>query len=477
MQQLGVRRAQLRLEALHLALRLGVQAPQYLARVRKAPAVLQALQRKPLCLDVRRALPQDRQQLALAAVPHRMHNGEGELALGQVLTEPLVRLQRRILQVRVVVADLEEQPNQVDERHEVGRRRAAPCAHELDRDAKQTARLVDDHLDVLFLGGAHEILTPVQVHALPTVQAYQLLDHHRMHFGRRLGQCAEHLEVDVVGRIQRLRYAIDRMCRRRAATQRRVILDVVHQQTGRVQAAHHVCHARKRVWCERQPDAERVDELRADLLARVLIQVAVRLEHLTLLCIRPCAVPTQTLQHRVAPRCVVRCPVRAACSAALLHGAKITWLSFDDEMSHSLFDTQFVVQQIDPDGKKFDRVSRIIASSSMLDMTLSIDIATDIYPIHVGQQLTFQLVSSLRREKGDGEEVQADRDAWRGDGGDDLSADFDYVMYGKIFKYDERSTEQVTVYGSFGGLLMALTGSYRHLSKITVGTNVYLLIR
>lgn len=65
-------------------------------------------------------------------------------------------------------------------------------------------------------------------------------------------------------------------------------------------------------------------------------------------------------------------------------------------------------------------------------MTLSIDIATDIYPIHEGQQLTFQLVSSLRREKADGETVQSDRDAWRGDGGDDLSADFDYVMYGKV---------------------------------------------
>lgn len=47
----------------------------------------------------------------------------------------------------------------------------------------------------------------------------------------------------------------------------------------------------------------------------------------------------------------------------------------------------------------------------------------------------------------------------------------------QIFKYDERSTEQVTVYGSFGGLLMALTGSFRHLSKITVGSNVYLLMR
>lgn len=47
----------------------------------------------------------------------------------------------------------------------------------------------------------------------------------------------------------------------------------------------------------------------------------------------------------------------------------------------------------------------------------------------------------------------------------------------QIFKYDERSTEQVTVYGSFGGLLMALTGSFRHLSRITVGSNVYLLMR
>lgn len=110
-------------------------------------------------------------------------------------------------------------------------------------------------------------------------------------------------------------------------------------------------------------------------------------------------------------------------------------------------------------------------------MSLSIDIATDIYPIATGQQLTFQLVSSLRREKGEGEDTQADRESWRVDSGDDLSADFDYVMYGKIFKYDERSTEQVTVYGSFGGLLMALTGSYRHLSKITVGANVYLLLR
>lgn len=34
-----------------------------------------------------------------------------------------------------------------------------------------------------------------------------------------------------------------------------------------------------------------------------------------------------------------------------------------------------------------------------------------------------------------------------------------------------------TAYASFGGLLMALSGSYRHISGVTVGEYVYLLIR
>lgn len=48
----------------------------------------------------------------------------------------------------------------------------------------------------------------------------------------------------------------------------------------------------------------------------------------------------------------------------------------------------------------------------------------------------------------------------------------------QIYKYDEgASSDIVTVYGSFGGLLMALTGNYRHLSNVTIGNNVYLLVR
>jgi DNA-directed RNA polymerase I, II, and III subunit RPABC3 len=213
-----------------------------------------------------------------------------------------------------------------------------------------------------------------------------------------------------------------------------------------------------------------------------------------------------------------------------------------------LFDSQFTVNAIDPDGKKFERgefilsggsqasiwmckgrcsmmltcyyhltirghsfclcfflVSRIIGHSTALDMNISLDVAVDIYPISVAQNLTLQLASSLGRNTGEGEGGDNDRDAWRLEGGGGLADEFDYVMYGKvsllkvdynilmmellahqftsliheiqIYKYDDSPSETVTVYASFGGLLMALTGSYRHLSSLTVGSNVFLLIR
>lgn len=47
----------------------------------------------------------------------------------------------------------------------------------------------------------------------------------------------------------------------------------------------------------------------------------------------------------------------------------------------------------------------------------------------------------------------------------------------QVYKFDEDTAERVTAYASFGGLLMALSGSYRHVSGVTVGEYVYLLIR
>ena len=67
--------------------------------------------------------------------------------------------------------------------------------------------------------------------------------------------------------------------------------------------------------------------------------------------------------------------------------------------------------------------------------------------------------------------------------------EYDYIMcvflrvasdecrYGKVYKFDEDSKDRVTAYASYGGLLMALSGSYRHVNQISVGQPIYLLIR
>jgi DNA-directed RNA polymerase I, II, and III subunit RPABC3 len=47
----------------------------------------------------------------------------------------------------------------------------------------------------------------------------------------------------------------------------------------------------------------------------------------------------------------------------------------------------------------------------------------------------------------------------------------------KVYKFDDGTGEDVTAYVSFGGLLMALTGSYRHIQNVTVGEHIYLLLR
>ncbi|KAK4054794.1 DNA-directed RNA polymerases I, II, and III subunit RPABC3 [Microbotryomycetes sp. JL201] len=114
-----------------------------------------------------------------------------------------------------------------------------------------------------------------------------------------------------------------------------------------------------------------------------------------------------------------------------------------------------------------------LTGSSNHDMSLTLDVNSDLYPLSSDTNFAFALASSLH-------EGGAERDdgGWRMqdiEGG--LADDWEYVMYGKVYKFDEDTAERVTAYASFGGLLMALSGNYRHLSNVTVGDYIYLLMR
>ncbi|KAG2117762.1 RNA polymerase I [Suillus discolor] len=152
--------------------------------------------------------------------------------------------------------------------------------------------------------------------------------------------------------------------------------------------------------------------------------------------------------------------------------------------SSIVFDDIFTTDAIDKDGKKFDRVSRLYARSKNYDMDLTLDYNIELFPLVNGDSFAMALASSLSRDGGaptaDGEGAEdKDRDVWRPDGKGrrGLEEDYDYVMYGKVYKFDTGSSDIVTAYASFGGLLLSITGSYRHLTNVVLGDPVYVLLR
>ncbi|KAH9081912.1 RNA polymerase [Lactarius deliciosus] len=151
--------------------------------------------------------------------------------------------------------------------------------------------------------------------------------------------------------------------------------------------------------------------------------------------------------------------------------------------SNIVFDDIFVIKEINPDGKKFDRVSRLHAVSKNYSMDLTLDYNSEIFPLNIGQDVALALASSLARgpagSQEGAEEEDRDRDVWRPDakGRRGLEDDYGYVMYGRVYRFDPGTGEVVTAYASFGGMLMSLTGSFRHMTNIVLGDPVFLLMR
>ncbi|KAF9362895.1 DNA-directed RNA polymerases I, II, and III subunit RPABC3 [Mortierella sp. NVP85] len=144
-----------------------------------------------------------------------------------------------------------------------------------------------------------------------------------------------------------------------------------------------------------------------------------------------------------------------------------------------LFSDIFDIKDVDGAGKKFDRVSRINARSENYEMELTLDIHNEIYPLEIGEKFSLVLATSLSLTATVGNDTSGAQESWREKVGGErtLADDYEYVMYGKVYKYDEGQGSKVSVYISFGGLLMCLEGDFRHLQNISLGENLYLLMR
>merc|ERR1719223_620005 len=101
--------------------------------------------------------------------------------------------------------------------------------------------------------------------------------------------------------------------------------------------------------------------------------------------------------------------------------------------SNTIFQAFYEITDLDPHGKKFERVSRIVAVSENVVSELVLDINTEIYPLEMGDKFNFLLVNSL-----EGKTVDTLKKAsWKGTTEKSLADEYDYVMYGKVYKYDD----------------------------------------
>lgn len=143
-------------------------------------------------------------------------------------------------------------------------------------------------------------------------------------------------------------------------------------------------------------------------------------------------------------------------------------------MSAILFDDMFNVESVDPG--KYNKVARIKGQSSTArDVKIALDINSELFPVRENDSLTITLALSLGNEA----LMLTSNGLWRPPRGDErsLADDYDYVMYGTVYKFEENAgTDNMSVYISFGGLLMCLEGGYRSFSNLKQ-ENAYILIR
>ncbi|GAB7326299.1 hypothetical protein MBLNU13_g10275t1 [Cladosporium sp. NU13] len=121
---------------------------------------------------------------------------------------------------------------------------------------------------------------------------------------------------------------------------------------------------------------------------------------------------------------------------------------------------------------KYDRVTRVLGSTHDASTTLALDVNHELYPLSSGETVTMVLATTLNLDG------TKDERGWREKKGESTLADmYDYVCYGKVYRFEEgEEGNTIKCYVSFGGLLMCLDGPHKKLSPLRID-HVYMLLK
>jgi DNA-directed RNA polymerases I, II, and III subunit RPABC3 len=104
-----------------------------------------------------------------------------------------------------------------------------------------------------------------------------------------------------------------------------------------------------------------------------------------------------------------------------------------------LYQDAFIVNDVDPG--KYDRVARISGPSADGQTQISLDVNTELYPLSVGDNVQIVLATTLNL---DGTKDDDGERGWRQKSAQGtLAGEFDYVCYGKIYRFDEMQDQNL----------------------------------
>lgn len=106
----------------------------------------------------------------------------------------------------------------------------------------------------------------------------------------------------------------------------------------------------------------------------------------------------------------------------------------------TLFEDAFTVTGYDQ--SKYDRVARIQANSTDNETILTLDINIELFPCSVGDNMHVVLATTLSLD-GSKDDDKGWRDVGKaGDAPSTIADLYDYVCHGKIYKFEEKTTDK-----------------------------------
>eukprot|EP00403_Amphidinium_massartii_P043166 CAMPEP_0178439048 /NCGR_PEP_ID=MMETSP0689_2-20121128/35939_1 /TAXON_ID=160604 /ORGANISM="Amphidinium massartii, Strain CS-259" /LENGTH=153 /DNA_ID=CAMNT_0020061533 /DNA_START=62 /DNA_END=523 /DNA_ORIENTATION=- len=141
-----------------------------------------------------------------------------------------------------------------------------------------------------------------------------------------------------------------------------------------------------------------------------------------------------------------------------------------------LFEDTFNIKSVD--NSRFERAGRIDCTSEDFgENTLELDINNIIWPVSSGEKIFVALTDNVSPVAGQNKLTNAyDHDPRVL--GASVMDDFEYVMYGRVYKKEDvKGKNTATVFVSYGGLLMKLKSNSVQLKDFHLGDSLYLLIR